>query len=189
MNRVLARRNDLLDWLQRHPGAVEGRAADTLDAVEHEVRRYARELAWHRAIDLAHERGEAWSHRSRGMHCPEDWAACEFCREFASDLRSLEPVPEAGSEEEFAGKTLLGRFRGEARSRAIPWVHDLAAEAEHAAWSEVIRFTRHRADQWIEDGTVSTEERWELTHSYTDAAVHASRLLEQDYALQAHQRL
>ena len=42
---------------------------------------------------------------------------------------------------------------------------------------------------WIQDGVVSTEERWELTHSYTDAAVHASQLLEQDYALKAHQRL
>lgn len=189
MKRILAKRNDLVDWLQRHPGSVEGSAAEVVTAVEHEVRRYARELAWHRAIDIAHERAESWSHRSRGMHCPEDWAACEFCKELASDLRMLEPVPGEGSEEEFVGKVLLGRFHGDSRERVMAWVHDLAAEEEHAAWSEVIQFTKKRAQRWIEEGTISTEERWELTQSYTDAAVHASKLLEQDYALQAHRRL
>lgn len=189
MKRAREKRDDLLDWLDRHPGSVGGRADQALDAVEQEVRRYARELAWHRAIEIAHERGEAWSHRSRGMHCPEDWAACEFCKELASDLRMLEPVPSEGSEEEFAGKTHLARFQGESRERVMSWVHDLAAEEEHAAWSDVIRFTKKRAESWIEKGIISTEERWELTHSYTDAAVHASQLLEQDYALKAHKQL
>jgi hypothetical protein len=183
------KRDDLLDWLQRHPGWVEDRADKALAAIEQEVRRYAREFAWHRAIDIAHERGEAWSHRSRGMHCPEDWAACEFCKELASDLRMLEPIPDEGSEEEFAGKSHLAQFVGEGRSRVMAWVHDVAAEEEHQAWLDVIRFTKERADSWIEEGTISTEERWDLTHSYTDAAVHASQLLERDYALQAHRRL
>ena len=182
-------RDDLLDWIRRTPGSVQGAPDEALDTVEHEVRRYARDLAWQRAIDIAHARGEAWSHRSRGMHCPEDWAACEFCAELASDLRMLEPVPEEGSEEEFAGKAHLARFEGEARSRVMAWVHDLAAEEEHAAWLDVIRFTKKRAYTWIEEGSISTEDRWDLTHSYTDAAVHASQLLERDYALKAHKRL
>ncbi len=189
MKRAHVRRDDLLDWLSHHPDSVNGSADEALDVVEHEVRRYARELAWHRAIDIAHERGEAWSHRSRGMHCPEDWAACEFCKELASDLRMLEPVPEEGSEEEFAGKSHLARFSGESRDRVMHWVHDLAAEEEHEAWRDVIRFTKKRAETWIEKGMISTEQRWELTHSYTEAAVHASELLEKEYALKAHERL
>ena len=186
MKRTLEKRADLLDWLEHHPETVRGPAKEALDRVEREVRHHARELAWHQAISIAHERGAAWSHRSRGMHCPEDWAAREFCREFASDLRMLEPVMEEGSEEEFAGRGYLEVFNPESRTRVLSWVHDLGMEEEHEAWREVVRFTKRRAETWIEQGTISKEERWEFTHSYAEAAMHAAELLERDYALQAH---
>lgn len=189
MKRIQEKRADMLDWLRRHPESVRGPADEALETVEHEVRKHAKELAWHRAIGIAHQRGEAWSHRSRGMHCPEDWAAREFCHEFASDLRMFEPIPEDGSEEEFAGKAHLARFHLGSRARIVTWIHDVAAEEEHQAWQDVIRFTKKRADTWIQDGSISTEERWDYTRSYAEAAMHASELLERDYALRAHARL
>lgn len=179
----------IFEWLRHHPDSIHAPVEGTLDAVEKEVRHCAREAAWHRAIEIAHTRGEFWRHRSHAMHCPEDWAAREFCREFASDLRMLEPVLTEESDEEFVGRAHLEAFSPGGRLRVLSWVHDLAVEETHGAWSDVVRFTKKRAEAWIADGTISTEERWELTRSYADAASHAAALLERDYALRAHARM
>ena len=188
MHRLKSQRAALLDWFQHHPEASPRPAEQLVGALEENVRRHAEALAWERATAIAHQRGEAWDRRSRAMHCPEDWAAREFCREFAHDLRMLEPVPEMGSEAEYGGEPEVLRLPDECRDRVRTWIHDLAIEASHHAWLDVIRFTKGRADRWIEAGEISTESDWDATRSYTDAAVHAAHLLERDYAFRAHPR-
>jgi len=179
-------RQEVLDWLSQHPDTADADPEEALEEVELEVKRHAEELAWLEAKRMAEAQRSYWSHRSHAMHCPEHWAVKEFCLELARDMKHHEPKPAEGSEAEFASELYLHPFREEARQRLLEWVHDLAAHEEHRVWREVIRFTRGRPKRWVHDGVFSTEQRWEYTHSYSEAAERAAGLLVRDFDSRAH---
>jgi hypothetical protein len=60
-------------------------------------------------------------------------------------------------------------------------VRQVAGEEEHRVWLEVVRFTDARARSLVREGRLSTEERWELTHSYAETAARLAAILAADY--------
>lgn len=173
-------RNEILDWLRSHQESVHADPAAALDRAEREARRRAAQDAWRHARAIAEQQIARWSGRSRGIHAREDWAAREFCHELARELRNLEPQPEADAAHWVDPET-LGAFAGDARERLRAWVREVAGEEEHRVWREVVRFTDARARSLQREGRLSSEERWEHTHSYAETAARLAAILAEDY--------
>jgi hypothetical protein len=173
-------RNDILDWLRSHRDSVHADPAAVLDHAEREARRQAAQDAWRHAKAIAERQMALWSQRSRGIHSREDWAAREFCHELAREMKHLEPRPEAEDAHWLDAET-LGALERDARERLRDWVREVAGAEEHRVWREVVRFTDARARALVREGRVSTEERWEYTHSYAETAARLAAILAEDY--------
>jgi hypothetical protein len=174
-------RSDILDWLRAHRESVHGDPEQVLDHAEHEARRRASQEAWLYAKQIAEQQIDLWNHRSRGMHSREDWVAREFCHELARELRGLEPHPEPGDEEHWMDTETLGALERDARDQLREWISEIAGDEEHRVWRDVVRFTDARARSLVREGAVSTEERWEYTHSYAETAARLAAILAHDY--------
>jgi len=177
-------RNQILDWLRSHRESIHAEPDAVLDRVESAARRQAARDAWLHAKAIAERQLALWSQRSRGIHSREDWAAREFCHELARELKHLEPRPEADEAHWVDGET-LGALEREAREQLRDWVREVAGEEEHRVWREVVRFTDGRARSLMNEGRISSEERWEYTHSYAETAVRLAAILAEDYEQQA----
>jgi hypothetical protein len=173
-------RNQILDWLRSHRESVHADPAAVLDHAERTAREQAARDAWLHAKAIAERQMALWSQRSRGIHSREDWAAREFCHELARELKHLEPRPEADPAHWLDAQTASAVER-EARERLREWVRQVAGEEEHRVWLEVVRFTDARARSLVREGRLSTEERWELTHSYAETAARLAAILAADY--------
>jgi len=178
-------RKEILDWLRSHRESVHADPAAVLEQAEREARRQAAQDAWRHARAIAERQVALWSGRSQGIHSREDWAAREFCHELARELRHLEPTPD-GDDAHWLGSETLGAVESEARERLRAWVREVAGDEEHRVWREVVRFTDARARSLVREGRVSTEERWEYTHSYAETAARLAAILAEDY--EAHAR-
>jgi hypothetical protein len=181
-------RSEILDWLRAHRESVHGDPEAVLDHAEHEARRRAAEAAWLHAKRIAEGEVARWKGRSRGLHAREDWVAREFCHELARELRHLEPHPEreSGEEERWVDGETLAALEREAREQLRLWIRELVGSEEHRVWGEVVRFTDARARSLVSEGAISTEERWERTHSYAETAARLAAILAQDYEEHAH---
>jgi hypothetical protein len=169
-----------------HREAVHGDPQEALDRAEREARRHASEDAWLHAKRIAEGEVERWKHRSHGLHARADWVAREFCHELARELRHLEPRPGAEEAERWIAPETLGAFESEAREQLRSWLREVVGEEEHRVWAEVVRFTTARARSLVREGAVSTEERWEYTHSYAETAARLAAILASDYEQHAH---
>jgi hypothetical protein len=180
-------RSEILEWLREHQASVEGDPEAALDRAEHEARRRAAEAAWLHAKRIAEAEIERWKNRSHGLHAREDWVAREFCHELAREMRHLEPHPaDADAPERWVDDATLGAFESEARAQLRDWIRDVVGDEEHRVWSEVMRFTDARSRSLVREGVISTEERWERTHSYAETAARLAAILVQDYESRAH---
>jgi hypothetical protein len=173
-------RTQILDWLRSHRESVHADPAGVLDRAEAGARRQAACDAWLHAKAIAERQLALWSQRSKGIHSREDWAAREFCHELAREMKHLEPHPEA-DEAHWVDRETLGALDGDARAQLREWVREIAGEEEHRVWREVVRFTDSRARSLMREGRISTEERWEYTHSYAETAVRLAAILADDY--------
>jgi hypothetical protein len=174
------KRSEIVDWLRAHHESVHGDPEAVLDQAERDARRHAAEQAWLRARQIAERAMETWKVRTGGMHAREDWAAREFCHELAREMRHLEPHPE-GDETVLVDRATLDAFESDAREQLRAWVQEVAGEEEHRVWREVVRYTDTRARSLIGDGTLSKEDRWELTHSYAETAARLAAVLAHDF--------
>jgi hypothetical protein len=177
-------RTEILDWLRAHRESVRLDPDVALDRAEREARRQAAQDAWLHAKAIAEREIARWNARSRGIHSREDWAAREFCHELARELKHLEPRPDADAAHWLAPETFDALER-DARDALRDWVREVAGEEEHRVWREVVRFTDARARSLVREGRVSTEERWEYTHSYAETAARLAAILVEDYAERA----
>jgi hypothetical protein len=174
------KRGEIVDWLRAHREAVHGDPDAALDQAERDARRHAAEQAWLHAKQIAEREMQAWQSRTGGMHAREDWVAREFCHELARELRHAEPHPD-GDAIALVDRATLDAFESEAREQLRAWICEVAGEEEHRVWAEVVRFTDRRARSLIREGAVSTEDRWELTHSYAETAARLAAILAHDY--------
>jgi hypothetical protein len=179
------KRSEIVDWLRAHRESVHGDPDAALDQAERDARRHAAEQAWLRAKQIAERAMQEWKNRSGGMHAREDWVAREFCHELAREMRRMEPHP-LGDETALVDRATLDAFETDAREHLRDWVREVAGEEEHRVWAEVVRFTDRRARSLIQDGLVSSEDRWELTHSYAETAARLAGILANDYESRAH---
>lgn len=177
-------RHEILDWLRRHRESVHGEPERLLERAERAARRQAAEDAWRHAKAIAEREMARWSQRSRGIHSREDWAAREFCHELARELKHLEPAPES-DEAHWLDRETLDAFEADARAQLREWVRTVAGEEEHKVWREVVRFTDGRARSLAQEGVLSSEERWEYTHSYAETAMRLAAILAEDYEQRA----
>ena len=174
------KRSEIVEWLRAHRESVHGDPEQMLDQAEHDARRHAAEQAWLHAKQIAEREMRVWKTRTGGVHAREDWVAREFCHELARELRRLEPHPD-GDETSLVDRSTLDAFERDARDQLRSWIREVAGEEEHRVWTEVVRFTDTRARSLIREGVLSTEDRWELTHSYAETAAHLAAILAHDY--------
>ena len=178
-------RREVLHWLEAHRELVHGPPGAVLAECEQEVRRHTREDAWLHAKAIADRQTERWD-GSWGFHASEDFVAEEVCHQLAAQLRRLEPQPLDGDEERLAGEHAVAILESEALDQLRPYLHELAANAEHQTWKEVLRFTGHRGRDLVREGRVSRERSWDSTRSYAITAATVTRILSQDF--EAHAR-
>jgi hypothetical protein len=173
-------RTQILDWLRHHRESVHADPDLVLDHAERAARQQACHDAWLHAKAIAERQIALWNQRSKGIHSREDWAAREFCHELARELKHLEPRPEDDPAHWLDAETLAACER-DAREQLRDWVRQVAGEEEHRVWQEVVRFTDARARSLVREGRISTEERWEYTHSYAETAARLASILAADF--------
>jgi len=172
--------DQVLTWLEQHPGEVHGVPREIVDGCERAVRQHAAENAWLAAKAFVEGRMHLWE-RMWGQHATESDVAREVCAMLAQELRRREPSVKKGDAPQLAGEELLAALEPEARERVEEWVRDLAQQVEHRIWKEIVRFTRKDGRAMIRDGRVSRDESWEGTENYAHKAAHVAQLLIQDY--------
>jgi hypothetical protein len=180
-------RSAMLQWIDAHHGAVHGDPADITIRCESEVRRQAEEDAWLAAKKYVDQRAKDWL-GEWGLPASEDYVAKEICHQLAYELRRHEPSVDDEADEHFAGGELVAAFEPEARETLHRWIHDLAAECEHEAWLEVIRFTDRHARALIRKGHLTRANEWDMEDNFSQKAARIARLLSEDYEAQAHPR-
>ncbi len=181
-------RKQLTRWLVDHRDAVHGDLDQVLDRCEQQVRRQAARDAWLAARDIAERRRAEWE-QSFGFHASAAFVARELCHRFAEQLRALEPHVVDGDEERLAGGAIDADFEPEAREPVREWVHDLAVQAEHEAWREIVRFTDHRGKEIVKEDHLTDDLVWERTHSYAETAAQVAAHLARDYEEHARRPL
>ena len=82
----------------------------------------------------------------------------------------------------------MAEFAPEARATLHEWIHDIAAEAEHRTWQEVVRFTNRHARALIERGHLSRTLVFDMEDNFSQKAARIGRLLSEDYEAHAHPR-
>lgn len=175
----------MLQWIEGHPGAVHGEPADVTIRCEAEVRRHAQEDAWLAARAYVDSRVKNWQDEW-GLPASEEYVAKEICHQIAHELKRHEPSVDGESDEHFVGVNLVAEFEPEARDILHKWIHDVAAEAEHRAWLEVIRFTDHHARELINKAHLSRSLEWDMEDNFSQKAARIAHLLAEEYETRAH---
>jgi len=178
-------RSAVLDWLSRHTEQVHDIPEQLISRCETEVRHHAQEDAWLHARDIAEDHNRHWGH-FWGAHASEAYIAREACRDLAAEFEQNEPVPAAGHESDFVDEDVLSALDPEARAVVFEYVHDLALGEEHAAWKQIVRFTRKRARTLARDEHLSTDLSFEGTNVYSETAVRVMGMLAREFQHHAH---
>jgi len=177
-------RDEIVRWLEEHPGQVHGDVPKALVArCEAEVRKHAAENAWLAARAYVEGRMHKWA-QEWGQHATESAVAREVCPMLAQELKRREPHVEPGDEAALAG-AVLGSLDPEARARVVEWVRELAQQVEHRIWGEIVRFTKRDGKRMVKDGRASSDDSWEATENYAHKAAHVAQMLIEDYEAQA----
>ena len=182
------RRDEILHWLEGHRGAFSGDPRELLERCERAVRRHATEAAWLAARDWAERRRRDFAAEGWGNHASEAFVAAEVCHQLAWELAHHEPEVEPGSEERLAGGPLRRRLEPRGWHVLEPWIRALAAEQEHAVWSEIVRFTHRRARSLVRERRLSHDCDLDHARHYPEIAADVVGLLAREYSLHAHPR-
>jgi predicted nucleic acid-binding protein len=118
----------------------------------------------------------------------EVFVTTEVCHELAWELAHREPEVEAGAEEHLAGGPVREALPDESWEKVRDWVHQLAAEEEHQAWSEIVRYTVRRAKDIIRKQGFARDTGWDERRRYSEIASHVAQILAREYSLHAHPR-
>jgi hypothetical protein len=180
-------RSDIEDWLAKNPLPTRVDVRELLDRCESAVRRHAREDAWIAAKRFAEDRARAW-HGTWSPPASEVFVTTEVCHELAWELQHHEPEVREGDEEHLAGGPVREALPDESWAKIRAWVHDLAVEAEHRAWREIVRYTDRRAKDIIRRQGFTRDTGWDENHRYSEIASHVAEILAREYSLQAHPR-
>ena len=181
-------RDEILHWLESHPGAIEGDPEQLLERCERAVRRHATEAAWLAAKSWAERRRREFEAEAWGNHASEAFVASEVCHQLAWELAHHEPEVEAGSEERLAGGPLRRSLPPRGWHVLEPWIRELAVRQEHAVWSEIVRFTHRRGRSLVREHRLSHDCHPDHARHYPQIAAEVMALLARDYSLHAHPR-
>ena len=181
-------RNEILHWLEDHPGAVHCSAGEIVDRCERAVRRHAAEDAWLAAKSWAEKRRREWASHGWGNHASEAFVAREVCHQLAWELRHHEPSVATGSEEHLAGGPVKEALEPEGWAVLSGWVLDLARQQERSTWQEIVRFTDRRARSLVRERHLSDETSLEDARHYPEIAADVAGLLARDYSVRAYPR-
>lgn len=180
-------RNDVRSYLRENPPASRVDVDALLERCERAVRRHAREDAWLAAKAFALDRARRWQGQWSAP-ASERFVTTEVCHELAHELAHHEPEVEAGAEDHLAGGPVREALSEEAWQQLGQWVRELAAEEEHRAWREIVRYTDRCARQIIRREGFTRESGWDAEHRYTALAAQVARILARDYSVHAHPR-
>lgn len=175
------KRTEVIDWFRNHPGEIHAPPEEIVARCEQEVHRHVLEEAWLRAREVAQAREDYWRSDGGGAHASEAFVAREVCRELATELKRIEPVPEAGHASEYVDAHSLEALEVEARTLMLRYVLDLARREEHATWLEVLHFTRKKGVALARNRTFSQQLDFEQTHAYAETATRVMHILVEDY--------
>ena len=181
------RREQVLQWLREHPEAVHGDPEEILARCEPVVRRHAREDAWIAAKRYVTEHMQEWTGR-QGAHASEAYVAHEVCDQLAHELKHHEPKVEPGAEDHLAGGVLKATLEPEGWQALVGWIVQVAREEEHAAWAEIVRFTKRRARDLIREHHLSNDNDFDHTRCYGEIAPRIADMLAHDYSRHAFPR-
>lgn len=181
-------RSQILDFARSHPRAIHGDAGRLVDLAEHEARRHAEAEAWLHAKHVI-ERHLAEFEHGGGNPASEAFAACEVCHELARDLRHDEPRVDPGAEDRLAGPSVMNELEPEARPIVRDFVHDVAAQAEHRTWQDVVRYADARGPGLVLEHGLSTDAHWGMVRSYGVTAAKVLRLLADECAERARRSI
>jgi len=175
-------RQDVVQWLERHPESVHTDPNRLLDRCEHELRGQVAEGAWRHAKEIAERHLQHWE-GSFGLPASDDFVAREVCHELARDLRHHEPLPTA--EVRRVSDAVLGTLDPPALELLREWLGELARKEERKTWLEVVHFTDHLASRLAREGGLSVDATWDFRHSYPRTAERITRMLILEYELHA----
>ena len=178
-------REEVLDWLYRHPQEVHDSPEAVLERCEESIHARVTAEAWRRARDVARERERYWRDDGGGAHASEAFVAREVCSELAGEMRRLEPVPDAGTVGESVRDATLEPLGAAGRSLLLRYALDLARREEHETWLEVMDYTRRRGLDLAHEQTFSKQLDFERTHGYAETAARVMQILAEDFARQA----
>ena len=181
-------REEILRWLESHRAAIEGDPEELVARCERAVRRHATEAAWLAAKSWAERRRRDFQAEGWGNHASDAFVATEVCHQLAWELAQKEPAVEPGSEERLAGGPLRRRLAPRGWHVLEPWIRDLAAEQEHAVWSEIVRFTHRRARSLVRERHLSRDCDPDHSRHYPEIAAEVAGLLARDFSLHAYPR-
>lgn len=181
-------RNDVFEWLLRHPSSVFADPGDVVVRCERAVRRHASEEAWLAAKRYADLRRRQFEEEGWGNHASEAFVAVEVCHQIAYELRRRLPVVERADAERLAGGPVHGAVDEDAWQVLVDWILELARKAELATWLEIVRFTDRRGSELVRERHLSRDCDLEHSRHYPEVAAEIMGTLAHDYSLHAHPR-
>lgn len=181
-------REEILQWLSEHRDSIRGEPAELVSRCERAVRRHATEAAWLSAKAWAERRRREFAEEGWGNHASDAFVANEVCHQIAWELAHHEPRVEPGSEERLATGPLRRAVGEEAWEQLSPWIRALAAEQEHAVWSEIVRFTHARARSLPRERQLSTASDLDHARHYPEVAAEIAGELVKDFSRRAYLR-
>lgn len=179
-------RNEVLDWLHDHPQEVKDAPEDVVKRCEDAVHEHVSEEAWLHACELARERERYWLDDGGGAHASEAFVAREVCRELATELRGMEPVPRSGQAGAYVDAGALAPLGKAGRTLMLRYVFDLARREEHETWLHVMDFTREKGVALARQRTFSKQLDFDRTHGYAVTAARVMHILADDFEERAH---
>jgi hypothetical protein len=180
-------RHAVEEHFRKNPPSNRVNVKELLDRCERAVERHAREDAWLAAKAYALDRAKQWQ-SEWSAPASESFVTSEVCHELAWELQHHEPAVQPGAEEHLVGRPVKDLLPDDAWAVIREWVLELAAQAEHRAWREIVDFTDHRARDIIRHEGFTRESSWEEDHQYAAIAAHVARILAHEYSLHAHPR-
>jgi hypothetical protein len=180
-------RQHVQQWFEQHPQLTHGDVQDLIARCEPTVRRHAREDAWIAAKSYVAERELAWKD-GIGAHASEAYVARDVCSQLAFELKHHEPTMHEGDEDHLAGGTVKAAFEPAGWDFLVHWIMDVARDAEHEAWLEIVGFTERRARTLISEHHLSADTRFDHTKCYGEIVPRIMEMLTRDYSQHAFPR-
>jgi len=177
-------RDHALSWLHRHSASVHGDVALIFARAERETRRHAREDAWSEARDYVRGRMTEWE-RGWGFHASDAYVALEVCPKLARALRSYERHVQTGDEQHLVGNELLKLLEPDAFQALGEWMLELGETEHHRIWEEVIRYTRRRGRELVQEGRMPRDMDWDACENFSAKAAHVAEILVTEFDARA----